>query len=207
MTTERGIMINQQRVHVNFGRAALLALAIVFGVGCAAGSAAPGGQVPPAGYPDIEASASRSVRAAASAPVGRGAAEARRLPGRGPAFMRGLELDTGALPLRESVWWGDAVPVSADADSVLFATGWIPLARLGGGLQCSGSSDAHVGARLAAVLRDSKGDLEVESWLETSNVPGCGGDAGVGRRVRGFADDVEMFARRVAQMGVPLPSR
>lgn len=201
-------MSYEQRVHLTFRRAALVVLAILSAAGCAAGRAAPGGGSPPAGYADIEASVPLFVRSAAAfAPVGRDAAEARRLPGRGRAVMRGLDVETGELPVRESVWWGDAVPVSADADSVIFATAWIPVGRLAGDLRCSGSSTTRAGARLAAVLRDSNGDLEVEAWLETSGLPGCEGDAGVRQRVRAFADDVEMFARRVARMGIPLPAR
>lgn len=201
-------MSYEQRVHLTFRRAALVVLAILSAAGCAAARAAPGGGSPPAGYADVEASVPLFVRSAAAlAPVGRDAAEARRLPGRGRAFMRGLDEETGELPVRESVWWGDAVPVSADADSVIFATAWIPVARLAGDLRCFGSSTTRAGARLAAVLRDSNGDLEVEAWLETSGVLGCEGDAGVRQRVRAFADDVEMFARRVARMGVPLPAR
>lgn len=198
-------MINRQRVRVNFRHVAVLALAIMSVAGCAARPS--GGPYPPAGYGDIETSAPLFVRSAAAlAQVGRDAAEARRLPGWGPAFMRGLDLEARALPVRETVWWGDAAPVSADADSVVFATGWIPLTRLADELRCSATSTAPAGARLAAVLRDTNGDLEVEAWLETSPGTGCDGDAGVRRRIRAFADDVEMFARRVARMGVPVPA-
>lgn len=201
-------MMNQGLTKGFLRRAALLGLAVLSAGGCAARQATDGGS-PPAGYGDTQPSAPLVLRSASAlAPVGRGAAEQRRLPRRAREFMGGVEAVPGALPVRESVWWGDAVPVSTDRDSVVFATAWVPLTRLTESIRCQRiSGAAGPGARLAAVLRDRDGDLEVEAWIETSGVTGCEGDAGARERVRAFADDVEMFARSVARMGVPTPAR
>lgn len=192
----------------NSPRVALACVAVLSVAGCAA----PGSTrsaYPPGGYPDTVRSAPAFLRAVSDlAAIGRGAAEVRRLPGRGREFMRGVEHVPGALPVRGSVWWGDAAPLAAEADSVVFATAWVPVVRLGDGISCVGSSGAvRPAVRMAAVLRDAAGDLEMAMWIEATGVEGCRGNAELTERARGFAEDVEMFARRVARLGVPVRRR
>jgi hypothetical protein len=187
---------------------ALACAAVLSITACAPGSTR--SAYPPTGYADTVRSVPGFLPAAgALAPIGRGAAEERRLPGRGREFMRGVEHVSGSLPVRGSVWWGDAAPLAAEADSVVFATAWVPVARLGDGISCVVSSGATTtpAVRLAAVVRDANGDLEMETWIEATGVGGCEGNAELRERLRGFADDAEMFARRVARLGVPVRRR
>jgi hypothetical protein len=163
----------------------------------------------PTGYPDSVVVAPLYLRAASpAAAIGRSAPERRRLAGRGAEFMRGVGHVPGALPVRGSVWWGDAVPLAAGGDSVAFATPWVPVSRLDGSLTCpSPAAGNEVGVRLLAVVRDSSGDLTVEAWIDNAGGGECEGSRDARDRLRAFADDVEMFARNVARLGVPVPAR
>jgi hypothetical protein len=170
----------------------------------------PAGTVPsPTGYPDSVVVAPLYLRAASpAAPIGRSAPERRRLAGRGAEFMRGVSHVPGALPVRGSVWWSDAVPLAAGGDSIAFATPWVPVSRLYGSLKCpSPAVGQEAGVRLLAVVRDSSGDLAVEAWIDNAGTEECEGSQDARDRVRAFADDVEMFARNVARLGVPVPAR
>ena len=170
----------------------------------------PAGTAPsPTGYPYSVAVAPLYLRAASpAAAIGRSAPERRRLAGRGEEFMRGVSHVPGALPVRGSVWWSDAVPLAAGGDSVAFATPWVPVSRLNGSLTCPARAVGdQMGVRLVAVVRDSSGDLAVEAWIENAGAEECVGTRNARDRLRAFADDVEMFARNVARLGVPVPAR
>jgi hypothetical protein len=162
----------------------------------------------PTGYPDSVAVAPLYLRVASpAAPIGRSAPERRRLAGRGAEFMRGVGHVPGALPVRGSVWWGDAAPLAVGGDSVAFATPWVPVSRLDGSLTCpSPATGNEVGVRLLAVVRDSSGDLAVEAWIDNAGGGECEGSRDARDRLRAFTDDVEMFARNVARLGVPVPA-
>jgi hypothetical protein len=138
--------------------------------------------------------------------VGTGAAEARRLAGRGPAFMKGVEVLPGMLPLRDAVWAHGALPAAAGPDSVGFATPWVPSRRLAGELRCGpGQPGAPVRARLVARFRVAGGDLLIQGWMETDGAASCMGSGAARDRVRAFADDLERFARDAARRGMPVP--
>jgi hypothetical protein len=175
-------------------------------------SCAPAGTTPPAAaYPDPVVVEPLYLPAAGTpGPIGRSVAERRRLAGRGEAFMRGIVHVPGTLPVRRSTWWSDAAPLAAGGYSVAFATPWVPASRLDGSVTCppgaQGVRDGS-GLRLLAVARDSSGDLLLETWLENASGEGCEGNRGARDRVRAFADDVEMFARNVSRLGVPVPVR
>lgn len=161
----------------------------------------------PGGYPDPAARAPLyRVPEDPWAPVGREAAEVRRLAGRGAAFMAGVEADGGALPVRGAVWVQDAYPVAAGPDTVVFATPWIPVSRMGGELRCDPvRPGARVQARLVGRFRAAGPDLLVAVWMETEGAPACVGGAAARDRVRAFVDDLDLFARDAARRGVPVP--
>ena len=162
----------------------------------------------PTGYPDSASVAPLYLRAASpAAPIGRSAPERRRLAGRGAEFMRGVGHVPGALPVRGSVWWSDAAPLAAGGDSVAFVTPWVPVSRMNGSLACPPpAAGQEVGVRLLAVVRDSSGDLAVEAWIDNDGGGECEGSRDARARLRAFTDDVEMFARNVARLGVPVPA-
>jgi hypothetical protein len=140
------------------------------------------------------------------AAIGREAAEERRLAGRGPAFLAGVEADGRTLPVRGAVWVQDAFPVAAGADTVVFATLWIPVARMGGELRCDPvRPGARVQARLVGRFRVAGADLLVAGWMETEGAPTCVGGGAARDRVRAFVDDLDFFARDAARRGVPVP--
>ncbi len=160
----------------------------------------------PGGYPDRAVEAPLYVVPTGRwAPVGRDAADRRRLAGRGPAFMRGVEMLAGALPVRDAVWTHDARPLAAGADSVVFATPWVPAARLGGELRCGpGLRGAAVRARLVGRFRVAGSDLLAEGWMETEGAA-CMGGSEARDRVRAFADDLDRYARDAARRAEPVP--
>ena len=161
----------------------------------------------PGGYPETGAAAPLYVVPESRwSAVGRGTGEARRLAGRGPAFMKGAELLPGPLPLREAVWAHDALPTAAGGDSVVFATPWVPAARLGAELRCERvRPGAAARARLVGHFRVAGADLLIEGWMEADGAAGCAGGGAARDRVRAFADDLELYARDAARRGVPVP--
>ena len=160
----------------------------------------------PRGYPDPAARAPLyPVAGDHWAAVGRQAAEERRLAGRGGAFMAGVEADSGALPVRRAVWAQDAAPVAVGADSLVFATPWVPVARMGGELRCEPvRPEDHARARLVGRYRVAGPDLLVAGWMETQGAACVGGGA-ARDRVRAFVDDLDRFARDAVRRGVPVP--
>lgn len=159
----------------------------------------------PAAYPDPEVVAPLYLRAESTrGSIGRSGAERRRLAGRGEAFMRGIMHVPATLPVRRSTWGADAAALASGGDSVAFATPWVPASRLDGSVTCP---PPGASLRLLAVVRDSSGALLLEVSLEVSGGEGCEGDSRARDRVRAFADDVEMFARNVSRLGVPVPVR
>jgi hypothetical protein len=172
------------------------------------GEPGPPTYAPPGGYPDAAARAPLfpPVEGPWSA-VGREARESRRLAGRGAAFTTGVESIRGALPLRGAVWARDASPVAAGADTVVFATPWIPVSRLAGELRCGAAvPGARVRARLVGLFRVVGSDLLIQGWLET-DAAACEGGEAVRDRVRGLADDLDLYAREAARRGVSVPLR
>jgi hypothetical protein len=161
----------------------------------------------PGGYPEGGAAAPLYVVPESRwSAVGPGAAEARRLAGRGPAFMKGVEVLPDMLRLRDAVWAHGALPAAAGADSVVFATPWVPAGRLAGELQCEpGQPGAPVRARLVGRFRVAGAHLLIKGWMETDGAAGCMGSGAARDRVRAFADDLERFARDAARRGVPVP--
>lgn len=161
----------------------------------------------PGGYPDeAPAAPLYGVPEGRWTAVGPDAAEGRRLAGRGPAFMRGVEMLAGPLPVRDAVWAHDALAVAAGADSVVFATPWIPATRLGGELRCDpGRRGPPARARLVGRFRVADDDLFVEGWMETEGAAACMGGGEARERVRAFADDLDRFARDAARRAVPVP--
>lgn len=159
------------------------------------------------GYPDPAARAPLyRVPEDRWAPVGREAPEVRRLPGRGPAFLAGVETHGGTLSVRGAVWVQDAFPVAAGADTVVFATPWVPVSRMGGDLRCDPVGPGErVHARLVGRFRAAGPDLLVAGWLETKGAPACVGGGAARDRVRAFVDDLDLFARDAARRGVPVP--
>lgn len=138
--------------------------------------------------------------------VGREAAEVRRLAGRGAAFLAGVEAHGGTLPVRGAVWVHNAFPVAAGADTVVFATPWVPVSRMGGELRCDPVRPGErVQARLVGRFRVAGPDLLVAGWLETKGAPACVGGGAARDRVRAFVDDLDLFARDAARRGVPVP--
>jgi hypothetical protein len=161
----------------------------------------------PGGYPDpaVRAPLYR-VAGDRWAAVGRDAAEERRLAGRGGAFIAGVEAHGGALPVRRAVWAQDAVPVAAGADTVVFATPWVPVSRMGGELRCDPvRPEDRARARLVGRFRVAGPDLLVAGWMETQGAPACMGGGAARDRVRAFVDDLDRFARDAARRGVPVP--
>ncbi|HEX6369824.1 MAG TPA: hypothetical protein VF006_12975 [Longimicrobium sp.] len=158
------------------------------------------------GYPDPAARAPLyRIPEDRWAPVGREAAEVRRLAGRGAAFLGGVEAHGGTLPVRGAVWVQDAFPVAAGADTVMFATPWVPVSRMGGELRCDPVGPGErVQARLVGRFRAAGPDLLVAGWLETKGTPACVGGGAARDRVRAFVDDLDLFARDAARRGVPV---
>lgn len=159
------------------------------------------------GYPDPDARAPLyRVPEDRWVAVGREAAEVRRLAARGAAFLAGVEAHGGTLPVRGAVWVQDAFPVAAGGDTVVFATPWVPVARMGGELRCDPvRSGERVQARLVGRFRAAGPDLLVAGWLETKGAPACVGGGAARDRVRAFVDDLDLFARDAARRGVPVP--
>ncbi len=145
------------------------------------------------------------VPEARSTAVGRGSADRRRLAGRGPSFMAAIGGPGVSAPLRRAVWAEDAYPAVTAADSVRFATPWVPAARLPGEVRCEAAPGARPRARLAALFRVAGDDLLIEAWMETDGAAACLGERGARERVRAFADDLDRFAREAARRGVPVP--
>jgi hypothetical protein len=172
--------------------------------------APPRGPVPapasPGGYPDPAASAPLySLVEDRWTTVGREEREGRRLAGRAAAFTAGVEMLDGALPVRDAVWAQNAVPAAAGADTVVFATPWIPVSRLGGELRCGASAPgARARARLVGQFRVVGSDLLIQGWMETEGAA-CEGGRAARDRVRGFVDDLDLYARSAARQGVPVP--
>lgn len=160
----------------------------------------------PGGYPDAAARA--PLYSAVEGPwsaVGRQAPEARRLAGRAGAFMAGVETLDGALPVRDAVWTQDAFAVAAGADTVVFATPWVSVSRLGGELRCgAAASGARARARLVGHFRVVGSDLLIQGWMETDGAA-CEGGHAARDRVRGLADDLDRYAREAARRGTPVP--
>lgn len=165
------------------------------------------GAYPPGAYPEPATRAPLySVSEDRWAAVGREAAEVRRLVGRGAAFLAGVEADGGRLAVRGAVWAQDASPVAAGADSVVFATPWIPVSRMNGELRCDTVwPGARVQARLVGLFRVAGADLLVAGWMEMEGAPACMGGGVARDRVRAFMDDLDLFAREAARRGVPVP--
>lgn len=161
----------------------------------------------PGGYPDPAARAALyRLPEERWAAVGREAAEERRLAGRGSAFLAGVEVHRGTLPIRDAVWAQDAVPIAAGADTVVFATPWVSVARMGGELRCDpGRPGGRAWARLVGRFRVAGPDLLIAGWMETHGAPACVGGGAARDRVRAFVDDLDLFARDAARRGVPVP--
>jgi hypothetical protein len=160
------------------------------------------------GYPDAAAIAPiYLVPEVRWSPIGGSNRETRTLTGRAASFSDGVELLPASVPLRVGVWPYPATPVAATADSVAFATPWLPVARFGGAIQCQSPASAagRPEVRLVGVYRFATADLEVEGWLEARGGESCVGSE-VGRdRLHAFMDDLDMFARAAARRTVPVP--
>lgn len=167
----------------------------------------PPAPVLPGGYPDPAARAPLyRLPGDRWAAVGAEAAEERRLAGRGEAFLAGVEAHGGTLPVRGAVWAHDAVPVAAGADTVVFATPWVPVSRMGGELRCRlGRPGDRPRARLVGRFRAAGPDLLIAGWMETQGAPACEGGGAARDRVRAFVDDLDLFARDAARRGVTVP--
>lgn len=136
--------------------------------------------------------------------VGRGEAASRALRGRGDAFSAGVELMPPELPLRAMVWPHPAFPLAAAADSVVFATAWLPVARMNGEVQCDRAAGPPPVVRLVALYRVSGRDLGILAWIE-SRPEGCQVRAGGRDRLQAFLDDLDLYARGVVRRAVPIP--
>jgi hypothetical protein len=138
--------------------------------------------------------------------VGREHRETRTLAGRARSFRTGVEQSPPAIPLRAAVWSYPATPIAAAGDSVMFATPWMPVARLGGEIECE--APVVVGrpaARLVALYRFVGADLVVEGWLDTRAASSCFVRGGGRDRLDALMDDLDMYARSAARRGVPVP--
>lgn len=142
------------------------------------------------------------------AEIGRGASEARVLRARGAQFMEGIELVPSRIPLRETVWSGDAYPVEAGDSMAVFTTPWVRTWQLRGDVRCDLPSVLHYAeVRLVGSFRARGDDLVIESWMEPRGSDRCVGREGLHDRVRAFSNDLELFARSVVRRAMPAPVR